>query len=243
MGKIHISQIDKLDELPSRLSASKANNSDRWSSRNGTYHNVKHITPWKRVERLLKNSIGKLFADVFSDFCKQVPNYQQQYFLKEFQERQRADGYCYNDYYIDGAGLIQRYKPVNPYKGPYTFYSIDCVFERQHKITGKKESQFYWIDKKYNADDYHTVMVKGWYKVFESKHDPEYKRLKAEKQVALDRIHREKYGKPKITDEEFTKIIKAKELKEKAEDLIKITAHGFDPLTSFRKEKKENDAI
>jgi hypothetical protein len=64
------------------------------------------------------------------------------------------------------------------------------------------------------------------------------KNLWREKCSNLKKRYRTKYRGPSISDEDFRKILKAKELKEKAEDLVKIIAHGFDPLTSFRKEKK-----
>ena len=225
-----------MQELPCRIGTGKNSSRDRWSSRGGQYHRVNGIFPWKRVKRLLKNSLGKHFDIVFSDYCKNVPVYQQEYFLMKFKER--PDGYCLNDYYIDENGLIQRYSPSNRYKGPYTFYSIDCVIEKRHKITGKKESEYYWFDKKYNADGYESVIVQGWIKQFDSKNDPEFKKLKTEKQIIKNKAWQIKYGHKEISDEDYRIILKAKELKEREKNLIKIEAHGFDPITSFRKEKK-----
>lgn len=241
MGKVPISQLEKTQELPSRIGTGKNSSRDRWSSKHGDYHPVDGVHPWKRINRILKASVGKKFDVVFHDYCQQVPAYQQKLFLKEIEERMRWDHYRYNSYYIDDNGLIQRYKEDNQYKGPYKFYSIDCVIERRHKVTGKKEPEYTWNLKNYNSNDYEGVIVRGWVKMFDSKNDPEYKRLKAEKQVALDKAWEVKYGHKPMSDEEYRKILKAKELKERAEDLVKIQAHGFDPLTSFRKEKKQDD--
>lgn len=238
MPKIHISQIEKVQELPNRVGHGKDINGNRWNSKNGTYHSVDGVFPYRRIRRLLKASVGKPFDDVFSKYCKEVPVYQQQYFLQEFEESTRR--YSFYKYYIDDMGLIQRYKLENEYKGPFCFQSIDAQWERRHKITGKKEPEYYWNKTKdYKPNDYHSVLIKGWVKYFDSRNDPEYRRLKSEKQKTLDKIHQEKYGKPKISDEEFRNILRAKELKERAEDLVKIEAHGFDPETSFRKEKQD----
>jgi hypothetical protein len=239
MGKVPISQLKKTQELPSRIGTGKHNSRDRWGSRHDDYHPVDGVSPWKRVKRILKASVGKKFDVVFHEYCQEVPDYQQKFFLKEFEENLR--GYNWNRYYVDEDGLIQEHEPENKYKGPYTFYSIDCVIERRHKITGKKESNYYWHDKTYNPNDYEGVIVQGWTKQFDSKNDPEFKRLKAEKQMVKDKEWEAKHAAKQISEEDYRKILRAKELKEKAEDLVKIQAHGFDPLTSFRKEKKQDN--
>lgn len=41
--------------------------------------------------------------------------------------------------------------------------------------------EYTWNIKNYKPSDYHSVLVKGWEKVFESKSDPEYKKLMARK--------------------------------------------------------------
>jgi hypothetical protein len=236
MPKIHLSQIEKVQELPNRVGHGKDVSRNRWNGKHSTYHSVDGVYPYRRIRRLLKASVGKSFDDVFSKYCKEVPVYQQQFFLQEFEETNR--GYSFYKYFIDDDGIIQRYKPENEYKGPFCFESIDAQWERRHKVTGKKEPEYFWNKtKEYRPNDYESVLVKGWVKYFDSRQDPEYKRLNSEKQKTLSKIHQEKYGTPKISDEQFRTILKAKELKEKAEDLVKIEAHGFDLTTSFRKEK------
>ncbi len=232
MGRIHLSQLELLEDLPSKVSGIKLN-SDRWHSRWSEYHPTDGVYPRKRVTRIIDNNIGKPFADAFSYYCRQVPKYQQHFFLEEFSKTYW--GHRFGAwYYIDDDGNIQIRKTEKRYKGPYTFYSIDAEFERRHKVTGKKEPKYTWIDKKYKESDYHSVLVKGWTMTFESKNDRTYKRLVSDKQKILNKAYKEKYSKPSLTDEEFRKILKAKELKERQENLIKIQSHGFDPVTSFR---------
>ena len=228
-------------ELPSRIGLKKHRSviHDFWyNSRGGDAHKVNGEYPWKIAERIIENNIGKSFDKAFSYFCTKVPKYQQRFFLKEFDEKLGWRGSHYNDYYIDENGLIQTHRDFNKYKGPYTFTSIDATFEKRHKVTGKKAPEYAWWRKDYKESDYVTVMVTGWSKTFESKRNPEYKRLVNEKFKANHKAWADKYKRPLLTDDEFRKILKAKELKEKEENLIKIISHGFDPLTSFRKEKQ-----
>lgn len=234
MGRVNTTQLHKATKLPSFEPIDRQ--SDGWYSKRGTYHKVGGIYPWKRVKWLLKGAIGRPFGEVFSEYCQQVPYYQQQFFLEEFDEDMRTR--WRNHYYIDEDGLIQRTKDENTYKGPYVYRSIDCVYEKRHKITGKKCPEFTWHLKNFKEEDYHYVLVQGWTKTFASKNDPEYKRLMTEKMTAQKKARYASYYKPPMSEEEFRKILKAKELKERAEDLVKIEAHGFDPITSFRKEKK-----
>jgi hypothetical protein len=212
---------------------------DSWyHSRGGEIHRVDGEFPWTIAKRIINNNIGKSFDNAFSYYCTKVPKYQQNIFLKEFEEKRGWRGNHLNDYYIDENGLIQEYDESDPYKGPYEFISIDATFEMRHKETGRKKPEYHWWDKKYKESDYVSVMVTGWCKTFESKRDPEYKRLNKEKYKANKKAWKEKYSRPRLSDEEFRKILRAKELKEKEENLVKIISHGFDPLTSFRKEKQ-----
>lgn len=231
MGRVNITQLDKLTKLPKSEPIDRQ--SDGWYSKKGTYHKVDGVYPWKRVKRMLRGAVGRPFAEIFSEYCKQVPYYQQRYFLEEFDEDMR--GRWRNHYYIDEQGLIQRTQDENTYKGPYVFRSIDCVYEKRHIVTGKKCPEYTWHIKNFKESDYHYVLVQGWTKTFESKNDPEYKRLMSEKMMALRKERYARWHKPPLSDEEFRKILKEKELKERAEDLVKIIAHGFDPITSFRK--------
>ncbi len=223
-----------MQELPYQLGNGKFKNRNRWSSRAGSYHKTNGEYPWTIVERIIENNIGKSFDKAFRFYCKQVPSYQQDFFLKEFDDALGWNG-SRNDYYADENGLIQRHKAKDNYKGPFRFESIDAVWESRHKITGKKKPEYTWGIKNFKDSDYESVLIKGWIKYFDSKYDPEYKRLKAEKQKVKNREYYKRYHNPKLSNEEFRKILKAKELKERQEDLIKIESHGFDILTSFRK--------
>ena len=69
----------ELEPIPS-----KEERNDRWEYRKSYSHPVKHMSPWDRIDKLLRKYIGKPFDDAFSYYCKQVPTYQQHIFLEYF---------------------------------------------------------------------------------------------------------------------------------------------------------------
>ncbi len=87
-----------------------------------------------------------------------------------------------------------------------------------------------------NQGDFENVIIQGYQQIFESKNDPRYIRIISERnkqQKIKDKLKKSK--RFKISDQDFRRILKEKELKEKQLNLIKIESHGFDINTSFRK--------
>ena len=86
---------------------------------------------------------------------------------------------------------------------------------------------------------YQEVIISGFSITFETKKDTKYKRLNAEKNKLLKKRDKEwkRVNKNTIDEQTFRNVLNAKKQKEKADDLVKILSHGFDPITSFRKEK------
>ncbi len=244
-----VREYEDLISLPSRVTNSlfqEFNKEHRyhleWRYGRGTWHKVGDYGPWKIAERVIENNIGKPFDDAFSYYCKLVPIYQQDAFLEEF--RPSRYGFTYKDYIVDGEGLIQRNRDRNKYKGPYTFYSSDFKSEKRHIITGKVKEEYYpWFHKRKNKDEDHMyvdVVISGFSETFESRKDRRFRRLKAEKYKEFLRERKARKKLPDINEHDFRRILKQKELKEREENLTKILKHGFDPVTSFRKRKKED---
>lgn len=239
MKKLDLKRLDEIDSLPYNIGIGKNKAIKGWwrNHSNGTWHNIEGVNPWVRVKRLLMGSIGLKFNDIFRKYCKQVPKYQQSIFLDQFEWNFFPNMRYYNDYYVDDDGLIQLTKKIGEYKGPYKFVSLDAKYERRHKVTGKKEPEYTWVVKGYDKNDYESVLISGYELYFDSKNDPRYIRLKAEKNKQQSRERKARYGPPKLTLEDFRRILREKELKEKELNLIKIESHGFDAKRSFRKEK------
>ena len=66
---------------------------------------------------MLKKSVGKSFAKVFSKFCEKFPEYigkvnSRELFKKEFAEYNSRSyrGHIYAEYCIDNQGRIQKFK-------------------------------------------------------------------------------------------------------------------------------------
>lgn len=245
--RINIRNHEELNDLPSRVANTLFQDYNKefrdgivWRARRRPWHKIGHYYPYKIVERICESHIGKPFDEAFSKYCKMVPVYQQHYFLEEFSPKYF---HWRNDYFVDENGLIQANRDKNKYKGPYTFYSADYKTEERHIVTGKlKPEERWWSIKKYKVDDslYEKVVVSGFSETFDSKNDRKYKRLTNEKNKAVEREWKAKKKLPSINDQDFRRILKEKELKERQENLIKILKHGFDPVTSFRKHKKED---
>lgn len=244
-----VREYEDLISLPSRVTNSlfqEFNKEHRyhleWRHGRRTWHKVGDYHPWKIAERVIENNIGKSFDETFSYYCKLVPIYQQRVFLEEFNLGRRH--YRHLDYRIDEEGLIQRNRVRTKYKGPYTFYSSDFKAEKRHIITGKIKEEYYpWFHKGKNKDGDHMyvdVVVSGFSETFESRKDRRFRRLKAEKYKEFLRERKAIRKLPDINEHDFRRILKEKELKEREENLTKILKHGFDPVTSFRKRKKED---
>ena len=224
-------RIEELDNLPSR---EKVRSPDPWRWRNGLYHKVGDYWPYEIIERLLDNNIGKSFDSTFSYYCKQVPKYQQHLFLEKLLEFNR--GYRYRpDFYVDNIGNIQRYdynkKKIIKINLIPDVIAFDYYSKYDHKIVRVYERPNYWVDFKLVVEKDNAIY-------FESKNDRRYQRIIQEK---IRKVKKEKKKPNKIlTDQEFRNLLKQRDLKEKEENLIKIISHGFDPVTSFCKRKKND---
>lgn len=126
----------------------------------GVYHDVDNISIWKRIQRILKKHIGKSFDDAFSEFCKQVPQYQQFIFLGYFNNR------FYIKYYLDDNNLIQLKKKK---KKEYKIYSDDYKLFWKHKIT-----KLITYNRPYNSDMYEQD-YEGTITIVYSKKDKRWK--------------------------------------------------------------------
>jgi len=223
-------KIEELDNLPSRERVKKSN---PWRWRNGLYHKVGDHWPYEIINRLLNNNIGKSFDSTFSYYCKQVPKYQQHIFLEEFFKKHI---YSILNYYIDDNGNIQKYdykkKKIIKFNLIPDIIGFDYYSKYDHKIVRVYERPNYWVDFKLVVEKDNAIY-------FESKKDPRYQRFIQEK-IKADR-KKNKIPKKFLTDQDFRNLLKQRDLKEKEENLIKIISHGFDPLTSFRKRKKNDD--
>lgn len=231
MPKISINKLDEAEFLPQRGPKLKLYKfRSRYSG--GTWHDVDNIDPNTRAERIIIKYIGRPFDAAFSLYCKQAPKYQQKFFLEFFEEIVRR---VYHQYYIDKNGLIQENYAKNKYKGPYFYKSIDYQSEMRHKITGARMPDYTWNRKGFDINDYHKVIIKGWEKKFNSKRDTEFVRLKTEKQKALSRTWAHQKMARALSDNDFRIILKEGDNDNKAADLDRIVALGFDPVTSFRR--------
>jgi len=216
-----------------------------WDRRHKSeYHSTDGIAPWKRVKRICEAYIGKQFDKAFSEYCSQVPVYQQKFFMQEFERKPwKTDYWTY--YYVDKQGNIQKH--IGTYflkKKKVYYYSDDYKTEKRHKVTGAAYPTYHWLDKKFKEEDYEMVVIEGYFLEFKSAKDPEYIRLTTDqrkrKKAAARELAKEKAAKS------YSFISKSeKEMeKEKARNKVKIEAKGFDYETSFRKEGEINpDAI
>lgn len=237
MGRIPLSQLEKAQELPYRIGSRKHNRiHGPWFYRNGDSHGHNGINLFTIIDRIIENNVGKPFDHAFHKFCQIVPKYQQKFFLEQF-DRSR---FFYWEYFItDDDGIIQKIN-TREKKKTYRFTSFDYKTECRHILTGKPKQKFYWWEKDKNNDTmYQDVVVSGFEEYFETKKDRRFRRLNAEKMKLVKKRNKQyKITNRNLIDErKFREVLNAKKLKERAEDLVKIQSHGFDPLTSFRKEK------
>jgi len=217
-----------------------------WDRRHKSeYHSTDGITPWKRVQRICEDYIGKQFDKAFSEYCSQVPVYQQKFFMQEFERKPwKTDYWTY--FYVDKQGNIQKH--IGTYflkKKKVYYYSDDYKTEKRHKVTGAAYPES-WLTrgkKTFKEEDYETVVVEGYFLEFKSPKDPEFIRLTTDqrkrKKAAARELAKEKAAKS------YSFISKSeKELeKEKAHNKVKIEAKGFDYESSFRKEGEINPDV
>ncbi len=85
-----------------------------------------------------------------------------------------------------------------------------------------------WIYAK--PDDFELKTIQGWEKTFNSRRDPNYKRLMADASKP-----KRKNSKQSMSEEKFREILNSrKPIKNEEENKYKILKHGFDPIISFR---------
>lgn len=233
---------------------------ERWRHHHSTYHPTEGIWPYDRVKRIIKKFVGKQFDKAFSEYCSQVPIYQQHLFLQEFTEVHRYYGYRFNSSYrVDKQGNIQKVKPPKKDKRVY-YYSDDYKTELRHKITNRlKPSSFsakyikgvktyydyasYYPYKTSTDKDYVEVCVKGYKKAFSSHKNREYRRLISQQQKRRRKEQELKYVEMEAKAYSFLTKSEQELKKQKALDLIKILKHGFDPETSFQGDHRINPDV
>lgn len=230
--------ISKYENLPYRESSKEiARRKERIKFHHNANHRVDGLYPWDNVKRVLKKYKGKHFDDAFSYFCELVPQYQQKWFLEEFEPKDYYRSRYSDTWYVDKDGLIQVKKaPKN--KKPISFASDDYKVEFRHKVTGHKRDDFkeettrrqrtiyyyehivtyyYGIkhEKKlpkhlqYSAkpEDFEPVIISGWIKYFKSKKDREYKRLMAEKIKREKKKPSKKELAEQLSEQQFSDIL------------------------------------
>lgn len=177
-----------------------------WDRRhNSQYHTTDGIWPWKRIKRICKAYVGKPFADAFAEYCKQVPVYQQKFFLEEFNNKGRPQSEYWNYYYTDKQGRIQfhqgeYYKKKAKNKKVY-YYSDDYKAEKRHKDTGEVMPRYSFMRKgKHAEENYIDTIVSGYFLEFSSVKDPEYIRLTADqaKRRKAEARRKEKEAEAKV---------------------------------------------
>ena len=208
----------------------KIRNPDGWGSGHGTWHNVDGVSPWKRVKNICNAYIGKPFDRAFSAYCKQVPVYQQHYFLEEFDNKR---WWWAAKYFVDQQGNIQKTKKPKTDKS-VIFKSDNFKEEYRHKETGELYQGWYGPGDK----EYEYVIVSGYALKFSSKKDPEFIRLTSD-QLKRRKARKRKRDKEKIAKENaiLAKAAKERKEKEKKENKGKIERKGFDNKISFRNDK------
>lgn len=185
--------IEKLENLPKRQSRREfltERYGDMWDLKrfdHPWYRSDNNDLCWVKAERIIKKYMGKSFDKAFSEYCKKVEVFEQKEFLDLFKDRR----WRYADYMIDSQKRIQ----LNPEryqnkKYPVKFRSFD--YKLGYYDTIEKEfvdsPHQYW--RYHNSDRYIYTVVSGFEKTFESKKDPEYQRLQAEKVKAQKRNER-----------------------------------------------------
>lgn len=205
------------------------------------YGNKSH---YEIARDILKACIGKNVNHAFSIFCKIVRQEHQQ----EFWDALDLDPYAdiYNSWktkylitddfiLIKNPEYIQGRYRGNNYKVKPRFESFDYKSGRYHKVTGQPYPDYYSYRRLagINDDDYEVVVTKGFDKEFDTKTDPELKRLNWEKRKTIAKMHRDKIRLEKSVAYNFLTKSEKKIILDRVEDVIRMQALGFDE-NSFR---------
>ena len=241
-----IHEPKNLNDLPKK---ENFRDPDKWHSRSDVYHFTDGISPWDRIKRILKKYKGKQFNKAFAEYCAQVPQYQQRFFLEEFEDKYNRRSSAYWSYwYVDKVGNIQ-YQPGSYKKNQKVYYySDDYKTEKRHKVTGKKYPETwhdsgYWKRNKLNEDDYHYVVISGYCLEFKNAKDSEWIRLTTDQNKRRKAAER---ARQKEADAVALSFITKSELEAKKEKQLnrnKIERKGFDYVTSFRDDKQINPDV
>lgn len=231
--------LEKLDQLPRRESRK-----EYLTRKHKNMYNLQRFDhPWYVSDKadstyfikhlVLKKYLGRSFDDAFSEYCKRVPIFKQSDFLEEFTNRRwRRNA----NYLIDENGNIQFnpdgliitfHKYKERYRNrPVTFVSADYKTQFIHKRTKQVVDRHDYFRYTY-PENYIEVIVSGYKKEFESKKDPEYIRLKAEKRKQLKLLKKAEKRVKKEKAYCFLTSSEIEKIKLREESKLKIIKHGF----------------
>lgn len=186
--------------LPYRESIQRSNiYAQTWDTRRKSdYHKVDGYYPWKRIDRILENNIGKSFDGAFSYYCRKSPKYQQKLFEETINRNwSRRWG---KDYIVDENGLIQgnpdRHKKYSWNTPPYKIQSWDCVYDygwysdNNEKAEGVILYDIRFTLKENTKYKWKKVILQGKEYEFESK-DYRYHRCKKEQEQKRKKYNRQ----------------------------------------------------
>lgn len=125
---------------------------------------------WIKARRSIEKFLGKSVDLAFSDYCKKVKLYEQQYFFEQFNDIRHT----HRDYYIDDNKNIQRV--ITSRNRSWYVWSLDYksgVFDLEK---GAFTDYCSWEVR--NNPRYVTRPISGWIKKFDSPYDPEYRKLR-----------------------------------------------------------------
>lgn len=163
--------IEYFKELPFREGMKRPYGWDACSNFD-SWHSTSGIPVWKRVKRILNDNVGKSFDMAFHYYCKHVPKYQQEIFLREFSTFPECWRIYHPGYYIDDNGDIQKvYKQhkrlIKIYSDDYRVaYKPKKYYHQQWK--NKERSEIPWYESK---NDYEKIIY-GTVQEFESRRHP-----------------------------------------------------------------------
>ena len=226
------------------IKTSKENRRDPYDLNRSVYHTVDGVSPYKRIKRICETYIGKQFNKAFSEYCSQVPIYQQRFFLDEFKRKPWHNEY-WTYYFVDKQGNIQKHIGKYSKKGKKVYYySDDYKTEKRHKDTGQT-MPYFWLKRKgkHSEENYVETIVSGYCLEFSSRKDPEWIRLTSDQRKRRKAAERE-IEKAKTT-KAYSFISKSEKelMKDKAANRVKIESKGFDYETSFRKDGEINPDV
>ena len=241
--------IEKLETLPKKvgrkgyLTTKYGDMYDLRSFDNPWYRSNKMDVPWFIVKITLKKFLGKSFADAFSYYCSKVEQRYQDDFLDKFRNKGYRHSWYADDYIIDSDGNIQlnpeRYQRKR--KTNFTVISHDYKSSYFHKIT--KEEISYKLYHHWTTDRsmYDEHIISGYERTFESKKDPEYKRMMAEI-TKHNRISSKRWKKEQ-RQKAFSFLTRDEKQKKEDRKLNILTRdrHGFDN-ESFKTNPYQNSS-